>query len=894
MRPLDDHPPTGTTCAPPPSDPPPPIDTPPRTADHDGRGADPADSPASDPAAGGDPGRAGAVWVTATGVCCVLAAAALFLAVRWDTLADEAKFGVLAALTATAILAGRGLTARLPATGGVLFHLGILLLPIDMVAATRPLERPWPEVALATATATALCWWAVGRTTRSAVLGWGAAIAVAVAAGAAGMVSGVPAPLLLATVALAAALRRSDRCAIGWAVLAGLAPLLGGLQAALEPAVDVLGALGADPSVPGTARLAIGVAAAAALALVAHHRRDLVLVTAAAAVVTVGVVGFVADVAPRPDAAGVLVTIGVALVVAELVAHVLRKDTFWSTPARWLAGTAELLSGFAAVVIAQGVYVLLLVEWFDPERSSALVASLGDAGTLLIAGVLNTFGWLLAEHLRSETPVRRRPDVRGWLREPGWAPATVAASVYGTATLVVLAPTLVAVAVLVVLTAALVASSRRGAVWCAAAVAVVIAALPTAGSVVELLAVGTATVAVAVAIAFAAQWQLTRDQSPLGAWPLALLVAVLAAVGVVRGATAFHPAGAVLDPDVAAVALGVLFVLWHALAALLDGDRPTQVTERLRPGLGLPGRLTTLVVACGSVLVFDAVAALWLVGVAVLVNVVDLLRTRDDLTPAMLVVLVALAGGLAPVALGYPLHMAAVGLALTAVVASGLGALGNEELRRWTDVLAVLAITPALFIATVDPAVFGAVLLAAATLAAMRAVLEQSTGWAAAAASLGVAGTWLELLAADVPAYDAYAAPLAAALLGAGVVARRGGTSSWVAYTPSVVLLGGAALVERFAGGGWVHAVVAGTVGVVAIAAGGWRLLAGPLLVGSAVLAALVIHESLAVTAGVPTWAWLALAGGSLIAAGIAMERTATTPFRAGQRVAEVLTTRFT
>jgi hypothetical protein len=43
----------------------------------------------------------------------------------------------------------------------------------------------------------------------------------------------------------------------------------------------------------------------------------------------------------------------------------------------------------------------------------------------------------------------------------------------------------------------------------------------------------------------------------------------------------------------------------------------------------------------------------------------------------------------------------------------------------------------------------------------------------------------------------------------------------------------------------------------------------------------------------VPTWAWLGVAGSALLAAGIALERAGTSPVEAGQRVVDVLSTRF-
>jgi uncharacterized membrane protein len=47
--------------------------------------------------------RTGATWVAATGATLLVAAAATFVAVRWGTLPDLAKFGVVVAVTAAAV-----------------------------------------------------------------------------------------------------------------------------------------------------------------------------------------------------------------------------------------------------------------------------------------------------------------------------------------------------------------------------------------------------------------------------------------------------------------------------------------------------------------------------------------------------------------------------------------------------------------------------------------------------------------------------------------------------------------------------------------------------------------------------------------------------------------------
>jgi hypothetical protein len=156
---------------------------------------------------------------------------------------------------------------------------------------------------------------------------------------------------------------------------------------------------------------------------------------------------------------------------------------------------------------------------------------------------------------------------------------------------------------------------------------------------------------------------------------------------------------------------------------------------------------------------------------------------------------------------------------------------------------------------------------------------------------LGLAG---HLAVAGIHLPEAYLAPAAAQLAFAGWQARRSWPlSSWVAYGPSVALLGGVALVERLTGGGGEHAVMAGMVGVVAVAAGGWRRLLGPLFLGTLLVTVLAVHESLSALTGVPTWAWLGTAGAVLLGVGVALERSDATPADVGRRLVDVLSERY-
>lgn len=161
--------------------------------------------------------------------------------------------------------------------------------------------------------------------------------------------------------------------------------------------------------------------------------------------------------------------------------------------------------------------------------------------------------------------------------------------------------------------------------------------------------------------------------------------------------------------------------------------------------------------------------------------------------------------------------------------------------------------------------------------------------------AVAVVGLGMHLAIDGVTASEAFAAPVALQLVVAGWQLRRrlDPPSSWVAFGPAIGLLGGAALAERLAGGDAWHSLVAGAVGVAAVAAGGWRRLAGPLFLGTGLLVTVTLVESVAMLAGLPTWAWLAVGGTALLATGISLERSATTPVEAGRRLVDVVEERF-
>jgi hypothetical protein len=159
-------------------------------------------------------------------------------------------------------------------------------------------------------------------------------------------------------------------------------------------------------------------------------------------------------------------------------------------------------------------------------------------------------------------------------------------------------------------------------------------------------------------------------------------------------------------------------------------------------------------------------------------------------------------------------------------------------------------------------------------------------------------GAWIELITNGVQASEWYVVPVAAYLLAVGMRLRSDRDDalrpgSWVAYGPAFALLGASGVVERVHGGGSTHAVFAGVIGIVAIVFGAAQRLSAPLVLGTAVVAAVTLHETIGTAAGVPLSAWLATGGVALLGSAVAIERSDTSPIEAGRRVVDVLAEHF-
>ncbi len=339
--------------------------------------------------------RAGATWVAATGAFLLVAAAAVFVAVRWDTLTEAARIGVVAALTAAFLLGGRGVRRTLPSTGDVLFHLGAFLLPIDLAGLGLRLSVGWRPLVLAEGVLGVAGLGALAAGTGSVVLAWTAASSAAVLCLGVAALTPVPAPLVLAIAAVGAAALRRHRLASYWAAIAGLAPVAAQatattltLASGRDLGLGTLADLGLAGASAGLLAGLSGLLSAGVLAREAGRRRD--LAQAALAVVSLLSGMATAVVAARPDVEQIMIGLPAAFLVIEAVALVATRDHFWRRPAAGLALGAEALAAVATPLAAVLVLAAPIVEdglgffsdappW-QPQPGAALAWSLAAIG----------------------------------------------------------------------------------------------------------------------------------------------------------------------------------------------------------------------------------------------------------------------------------------------------------------------------------------------------------------------------------------------------------------------------------------------------------------------------------------------------------------------------------
>ena len=810
-------------------------------------------------------GPVAATWVAGTGAFLLLAAAAVFIAVQWDRLPEAAKLAVVGGLTGAFLVGGRALRRTLPATGDVVFHLGALLLPVDLAGLGLRASVGWRSLLLAEGILGVGVLGALAAAAGSVVLAWVATASMVVLALGVAAVSPAPAAVVVGAAAVAATLAGGRRQAVVWSAVATLAPVLAfGAAAVVDgagaPGAGVLAALGLD----GTPWAFAGcVAGSVVLAREARSRGDVALAGLALG-------GFASGLVATWSAAGVgerttLLALPVAFLAVEVAALLADRDPFWRRLGRGGAVLAEVVAAavgglwtlaivLVAPIVETGFDLLSDVPGWEPER---------DAGTAL---AVLAVAWLVAGLRRREAAPVVASALRTAVGHPwtaGWsALAMVAAVEVATASAVATA------AALVVVGAALASTAAPAAAAVAAGLAFW-APVASLGHPMAALGFGAAGAGVAVLAAMTSAGARSRRGRPLAFVALTTAAAGSALAVPVLGA---GPALAVFVLQ--AWAAGVLLdrgdvVAGHvARAGVLGGGL---VAVGLLPGEGL-----------GAAVVATALLA---------VDAVRLDRPQVAVAAAATLQVVAVQlAGLAR----FDLPQTGLVLVLAAVVWSGLATMVEGHWQPPFVAAAGMGVGAGLGLASGDVRMLADALIATGGLVTVAGIVGRSDAVAHVGGAAATAGILLHLDAAAVVAVEPYVAPVALQLAVAGWrVRQQRPLTSWVAYAPAVALLGGAALAERLGGGASWHALVAGSVGAVAVAAGGWRRLAGPLLLGTALLVAVTLVECVGALAGVPTWAWLAAGGSALLAVGIGLERADASPVDAGRRLVDVIAERF-
>jgi len=413
------------------------------------------------------------------------------------------------------------------------------------------------------------------------------------------------------------------------------------------------------------------------------------------------------------------------------------------------------------------------------------------------------------------------------------------------------------------------------------------------------LAVTLATAATAtLAAAAVVRSRVVRDElEAQSVWLLAGAACLPIASAIGACASRFSPT--VTAPATAA-ALVTVAVLWMGALVLDRAGSPVEDGPRLQE-VGLVPRVASGLALVAAPLLGPGGVAL-VAGALTILTLVDAGLRRRWWMAVPAGPLACIAAGATSLWAGGTLGQTGLAVLAVGVVATALDAVvvartSDDRPCLWSIPLWCAqgaSVIGAATLASVDRGAFGTVLVVSGAVVLGYGVRLRRSEVQALGGAVATVGIWLHLVDHHVVATEPYLAPVAVALVVTGWQARRStSVSSWVAYGPAIALLGGAALLERLQGGAPVHALVAGIVGLVAVVVGGRQRLIAPLVLGTGLLVALTVHESLAVTAGVPTWGWLALGGTVLLASGIAMERAETSPIETGRRVVDAVSERF-
>ncbi|MEM7286816.1 MAG: hypothetical protein AAF480_10735, partial [Actinomycetota bacterium] len=806
--------------------------------------------------------RSAALWLGGTGAFLILVAAGVLVAMRWDDIAAWMKLAGLLAANVTVVGAGLRYREKVPATAAALFHLGAFMVPISAVAATSQAALDWEDALLAASATTIVALSALDRVRPSKALPAVALAAVVPFVGGVAAVTGAPAAVLLGAAALITLQIVPTRgspirwAALGWAGIAAALSVLVAVDDPLIRTAEVVDALGLASSSPPITHLIAGAIAAVAFGVAAQRDDSEALAIAAIASSVLGVAATLVDI---DSGAG---SIGLSLVALAVGVEVAASMTARHRP--WSAVFGDL-----AVVAEIGMVLGGL--WVIGEGLWAIDVEMAADDTVALAGFVLAVGWFVAGQ-------RRRVDdcQSVWmalLTGSGWWPATVALAATLTAATGAATGSPIAVAwTAVSLAAVLVLTGRAGGHGTAAALTITaVAVLTSAGDAV--LVSATAGVVLAIAAALRAG---PSNTPRLGAMALHAQAVAHGFVALIALGDSRHvPAG-----------VGGLLVVLAIAVPTVIAERAT--TDPVRAANGLLGRLILAVVFLPAWFGLRIADLLFAALLATALVAVDALRTRDPRLLLPLVVILPATISTIGDAAGLGLGTIGVALAIAAVSVGGI-ALAIDRLDVPVVALVGAAALSSLVHASTDAGSMSTTLLILGAAGIGVAAAFRSTAGFVGSAAVASVGFWARLDLLEVTWSEPFLAPAALVLVVLGAVTPSERLGSWWTHGAATGLLGGAALLERIAGGHGGHGLIAGSVAVVAIALGASARLIGPLAIGTALIVGVAGHEALAYTASVPTWAWLAGAGAVLLACAVLVERSATSPIEGGRRLVETV-----
>jgi hypothetical protein len=762
------------------------------------------------------------------------------VASRWEAIGPEIRFsGLVAALLAIHFAAETG-RRQYPTTSTALTALAVSLTAPVGIAAAATLGQPWPicivvggVAALLSAEIQARRWNLIALTAAS-VPAWGL-VATGVAA-----VTPITAPVLGVVGAVGALALGAPRRAVGLAI-----------AVAVSPALRVLGAAGVGPgtveriditsdAASWSAPVA-AVIAAIVIGVVAHRRDDRVLAVVAAAAAVPGL----ADVLTSGDPAAALLWSLPAVVALgfEALAVVGDRSVFGGLARRFAPATSGALALAALPLPLLAIVAGVFHEWDGTDLDRSLAVPLTLTALAVMAGAAGSWrrlemwwfrdaalalGSLLAlgASIVAGLPliVAAAGALAGWVVVSAvtswstWSLVTVAHTSFATLAAggAEMPPTWLQVAVFAaagLATTVALTSDRREIVALTGLPFVVL----ITGRAVD-WAIDSATDGSTLAIA-AGMVVLAAVLRPSVSWPSIAIVIGAAASSLVDSGPSFLLATALALSALAMGAAGRRFgpLAYHAagILAAAAGGVALGSTD-----LSADARSTVL-----------ALASVALVGVAMTDRRLNALTTASTATATMALIIAATGGS--------PWM---VSLATMTLAAHGML---HSAIHRHPQLTAVSA---AAFVG-------GAI----------------SLWW-----TTGTNGIVIDWLAPHgVTGQDLALGGVGLLLLVAGAGARRSATvSTWLAYSPGLGLLTTWLLTAQADPDGvWATAAALG-VGVIAVASGGLRRLAAPLILGTFLLGGTVLISAGPRLAEAPTWSWIALGGVGLLVLAALVERS--------------------